>query len=54
MTAVVMSGNVGELRGEDQAGRTAADDQDVDLVGEASRPLRDGRVRVLDERVARP
>ena len=47
-----MSGKFGQLRGQDQTGRTAPDDQDVDLVGQASRPLRDGRMRVLDERVA--
>ena len=47
-------GEVGELRGQHQAGRPAPDDQDVDLLGQAVRPLRDGRVRVLDERVAGP
>ena len=45
-------GEGGQLCSEHEAGRTATDDQDVRLVGEASRPLRDGRMRVLDERVA--
>ena len=30
-------GEVGQLRRQDQAGRTAADDQDVDLLGQAAR-----------------
>ena len=45
-------GEVGHLRSQHETGRTAADDQDVGVLREASRPLRDGRMRVLDERVA--
>ena len=45
-------GEVSHLRGQHETGRTAADDQDVGDLGETSRPLRDGRMRVLDERVA--
>jgi len=45
-------GEVGQLRGQHQTGRTGADDQDVGLLRQASRALRDRRVRVLDERVA--
>ena len=46
-------GERGQLRGEDQAGRTAPDDQDVDVLGKAVRALRDGRVR-LARRAGRP
>ena len=45
-------GEVGQLRGQDQSGRTGADDQDVGLLRQAFRALGDRRVRVLDERVA--
>ena len=45
-------GEVRHLRSQHETGRTAADDQDVGVLGEASRPLRDRRMRVLDERVA--
>jgi len=53
MTAVPEVGEVGHLRSQHQTRRTTPDDQDVRVLGEAFRPLRDGRMRVLDERVAR-
>ena len=46
------AGEAGHLRSQDETGRTAPDDQDVDILGKAFRPLRDGRIRVLDEGVA--
>ena len=42
---------VGQLRGQDEPGRTASDDQDVDVLGQDVRAVDDGRVRVLDERI---
>src|SRR5215212_6627547 len=47
-------GEVGELGGEDEAGGAAPDDQDVDLLGETLRAVRDGGMRLLHERVAGP
>ena len=41
-----------QLRAQHQTGRTAADDQDIDIIGDRFRPLRDGRMRVIDGRVA--
>src|SRR5205814_3548559 len=45
-------GKAGQLRSQDQTCRTASYDQDVDILREAFRPLRDGRMRGLDQRVA--
>jgi hypothetical protein len=39
-------------RSPDETGRTTSDDQDVAILGTPSRPVPDGRMRVLDERVA--
>jgi hypothetical protein len=44
---------VGHLRRQHETGGTAPDDQDVRVLGQACRPLRDGRMRVLDEGVTR-
>src|SRR5205085_484033 len=44
-------GEVAHLRRQDQAGRSAPDDQHVDLLSESCRPLRNRRVRLLDQRV---
>jgi hypothetical protein len=44
-------GEVGHLRSQHETGRTAADDHDVGVLRETSRPLCDGRMWVLDERV---
>jgi hypothetical protein len=45
-------GELGHLRSQDQPRRTRSNDQDVDVLREASGPLRDDRMRVLDERVS--
>src|SRR5215217_1631243 len=47
MTTVLISGKFAIC----EASRTASDDQDVGVLGETSGPLRDGRMRVLHERV---
>jgi hypothetical protein len=47
-------GEGGQLGRQDQAGRAASDDQDVDLGGQAVGTLGDGGVRRLDQRVAGP
>jgi hypothetical protein len=47
-------GEVAHLRGQDQAGGAASDDQDVGGLGNRFRPLRHRRMRVLDERIAGP
>jgi hypothetical protein len=41
-----------ELRGEDEAGGAAADDEHVGFLREAGGPFGDGRMGILDERVA--
>jgi hypothetical protein len=53
MTAVLISGKLASC-GQDQTGRTATDDEDVDLLGESVRQHRERWVRLLDEWVARP
>src|SRR5581483_8538472 len=45
-------GEARHLRRQDQTGRTAPDDQDIDIFRETFRALGDGRMRFLDERVA--
>jgi len=42
-------GEVGHLRGQDEAGWTAPDDHHVGLLGETTWPLCHGRIRILDE-----
>ena len=49
---VVSSGKLRELRGEDEAGGATADDEHVGLLREARGPFGDGRVGMLDERIA--
>ena len=46
-------GEVGHLRSENEASRTAANDQDVGLLRETFWPLCNEGMRILDERVAR-
>jgi hypothetical protein len=52
MTAVLISGNSAICAARTSPPRTRSDDQDVDVLREASGPLRDERMRVLDERVS--
>ena len=47
-------GKIGHLRSQDQTGRPAPDDQDIDILGYPCGPLGDGRMRVIDGRVAGP